>query len=410
MTFPNTPFRSTCTLALFIVSLLVLGGCEAESPFDPPEPPEFAATPVPYNTLTGWTDADAEGALDALLTSCATWSDRDADTPMHDTWPWYGTVGDWQHACARLEERPDTVGPIERLRTLFQPMHLTARDSADTALLTGYYEPLLQGARQPTDRYDVPLRSTPPDIVEADLSDFRTDAEGTLVGRLDGNRLVPYPDRQAINEGAIDEHNLEFLWVDDRIDKFFLQIQGSGRVELADGSVTRVGYAGQNGRAYRAVGRDLVEAGEVPAEEMSMQRIRTWMEEDDHRADTLMHRNPSYIFFQERTDLNPDEGPIGSQGVPLVAERSLAVDPDFVPLGAPVWLDGTAPTAALEDTNAVSFQQLMVAQDTGGAIKGPLRGDVFWGSGDDAEVRAGRMQHPASWYVLVPRAALMGAD
>ena len=403
---PQHPVPAHLLLPFLVVTLLVVG-CKTESPFEPPEPPEFAAHAVPYHSLPGWADAQAIDAIDALQASCDVWANHDADAPMHDTWPWYGTVGDWQHACTRLADVDTPEDVAQRLRVLFQPMHLTARDSADTALLTGYYEPLLHGARQPTERYDVPLRRLPPDLIEANLGDFRTDAEGTLIGRLDGNRLVPYPDRQSINEGAIDHHNLAFLWVDDRIDKFFLQIQGSGRVELADESLTRVGYAGQNGRAYRAVGRDLIEADEVPAEDMSMQRIRTWMEADDHRADTLMHRNPSYIFFQERTDLDPEEGPIGSQGLPLTAERSLAVDPEYVPLGTPVWLNGTAPPVALEDTQAVSFQQLMVAQDTGGAIKGPLRGDVYWGSSEEAESRAGRMQHPASWYVLVPRAVFM---
>ncbi|MES3630414.1 MAG: MltA domain-containing protein [Longimonas sp.] len=396
-------------MPLFIMGMLLGMGLLGCDPPDTPEAPTtFAATFTTWNELPGWSEANAAPAAEAMLRSCSTWSSRAPDESMHPDRAWYGTVGAWQHACMRLAERPDSVSIERRFWQLFQPIQLHVRNAEP--LLTGYYEPILNGSRTPTASYTEPLRAPPPDLVRIDLSAFRDRFEGeTLLGRVDGNQVRPYYDRAAIEAGALREHDLGFLWVDSRVDKFFLQIQGSGRIELRDGSLTRVGYAGQNGQPYRAIGRDLIEMGEVPREEMSMQRIRDWLAAHPEQADDLMNRNASYIFFQERTDLDPEDGPIGSQGVPLIPEHSLAVDPTFVPLGTPVWIDGTAPTAAPNDTTAVPFQRLMVAQDTGGAIRGPLRGDVFWGNGPDAETRAGRMQHPARWYVLVPRTVFLGS-
>ncbi|MFO8233703.1 MAG: MltA domain-containing protein [Longimonas sp.] len=390
---------------LTLLGLVLTSGCsDRPAANESSEAPTLTATSVPWHALPGRASANFAPPAQAFQRSCSTWDDADPAQPMHPERAWFGTMGDWQHACRRLAERPDSVSRAHRFRQLFQPVRLSTSDT--TALLTGYYEPILQGAPAPSSRYNVPLRRVPDDLLRIDLGEFRDRFEDeTLIGRQDGNRVVPYYDREAIRNGALDDQNLAFLWVDSRIDKFFLQIQGSGRIQLPDGTMTRVGYAGQNGRPYRAIGRDLVEMGEVPRSEMSMQRIRQWMADHPDRANDLMNRNASYIFFQERTDLDPEAGPIGSQGVPLTAEHSLAVDPKVIPMGMPVWISGTAPTAT-DDSSTVLFQRLMVAQDTGGAIRGPLRGDVFWGHGENAETRAGRMQHPATWYVLVPRAAL----
>ncbi len=357
---------------LALLGLVLASGCsERPAADESSEAPTLTAASVPWHALPGRASANFAPPAQAFQRSCSTWDDADPDQPMHPERAWFGTMGDWQHACRRLAERP-----------------------------------ILQGAQAPSSRYNVPLRRVPGDLLRIDLGAFRERFEGeTLIGRREGNRVVPYYDRESIRSGALDDQNLAFLWVDSRIDKFFLQIQGSGRIQLPNGTMTRVGYAGQNGQPYRAIGRDLIEMGEVPRSEMSMQRIRQWMADHPNRADDLMNRNASYIFFQERTDLDPEAGPIGSQGVPLTAEHSLAVDPEVIPMGMPVWIDGTAPTAT-DDSSTVPFQRLMIAQDTGGAIRGPLRGDVFWGHGPDAETRAGRMQHPATWHVLVPRAAL----
>ena len=395
---------SAWSVSVLAVLALASGCSERPVANESSEAPTLTAASVPWHALPGRASADFAPPAHAFQRSCSTWTDADPAQPMHPERAWFGTMGDWQHACRRLAKRPDSVSLSHRFRQLFQPVQLSVPGT--TSLLTGYYEPILHGAQAPSSRYNVPLRRVPDDLLRIDLGAFRDRFEDqTLIGRQEGNRIVPYYDREAIRNGALDGRNLAFLWVDSYVDKFFLQIQGSGRIQLPNGTMTRVGYAGQNGQPYRAIGRDLIEMGEVPRSEMSMQRIRQWMATHPDRADDLMNRNASYIFFQERTDLDPEAGPIGSQGVPLTAEHSLAVDPEVIPLGMPIWIDGTAPTTT-DDSSTVPFQRLMIAQDTGGAIRGPLRGDVFWGHGPSAKARAGRMQHPATWHVLVPRAAL----
>ncbi|MGH6912588.1 MAG: murein transglycosylase A, partial [Geminicoccales bacterium] len=252
-------------------------------------------------------------------------------------------------------------------------------------------------------RYTVPLHLAPDDLLRIDLGRFNPELAGySISGRIQGNQFVPYHSRGEIESGALDDRGLELLWVDDRVDKFFLQIQGSGQVVLEDGRLIRVGYAGQNGHPYRAIGRDLIEIGALPPEQVSMQSIRTWLEANPGAARAIMDRNRSYVFFQENSELGPDDGPIGAQGVPLTAGRSLAVDLRFIPLGAPVWLDSSAP---FPDGEA-PLRRLMIAQDTGGAIKGVVRGDVFWGAGALAEAVAGRMKSTGRYAVLLPRSLI----
>ena len=205
---------------------------------------------------------------------------------------------------------------------------------------------------------------------------------------------MPFHDRAAIDAGALDGDNLAVVWVDDPVDAFFLHIQGSGRIALADGSELRVGYAAQNGHAYTAVGLILIDDGEVTREAMSMQAIRTWLAANPDRARDLMNRNRSYVFFA----VLDGDGPLGSEGVALTPGRSLAVDRRFLPMSVPLWLDSTLP-------GEQPLRRLMIAQDTGGAIRGPVRGDVFWGYGEDAADIAGRMKSRGRYYLLLPRTA-----
>jgi len=243
----------------------------------------------------------------------------------------------------------------------------------------------------------------PGDIISVELGLFSADFDGERVrGRLVGNRLEPYFSRGEIERGALDGRALELAWVDDPIKKFFLQIQGSGLVRLDDGRLLRVGYADQNGRVYRAIGRDLIEMGELTREEVSLQTIDAWLRANPDRAEEIMDKNPSYVFFQLLGEADELEGPLGAQGVPLQAGRSLAVDRRFIPYGAPIWLETTAP---LPDGEQV-LRRLMIAQDTGGAIRGGVRGDVFWGAGDLAEFVAGHMNNRGSYYVMLPKAAV----
>ena len=228
-----------------------------------------------------------------------------------------------------------------------------------------------------------------------DLGQFRDDLKGRrIAGRIQAGKLKPYEDRSEIVAGQWQHNDKALVWVDSAVDAFFVQIQGSGVIQLDDGSVMRVGYAGQNGHPYYAIGRALIKRGDVAKEDMSMQAIRSWLEDHPNQAHDLMNTNKSYVFFEEK-HVN---GAIGAQGVVLTPERSLAVDHTKLPYGVPLWLDASPPVAKIP-----RIQRLMVAQDTGGAIRGAVRGDVFWGFGDRAEHLAGAMTSQGQYWILLPK-------
>ena len=360
-----------------------------------------ASRPCPFERLPGWAEGELRPSLDAFVRSCERIRQRPSGEPFgpHAA---FGQVGDWEPTCSAAADlhaqSPSDAAIRQFFEARFRP-HQVAEGRDTTGLFTGYFEPQLKGARTRGGAYTVPLYRRPGDLVTADLGRFDGTLRGErIIGRLDGGRLVPYPSRAEIMNGALDGRGLELLWVDSRIDKFFLQIQGSGRVQLPDGNLLRVGYDGQNGWPYHAVGRDLIDMGVLSRDNVSLQTIRAWMEAHPGQAPALMARNTSYVFFRRLRTLRADEGPIGAQGVPLTAEHSLAVDRDYLPLGAPLWLVTTAPMPA----GAQPFRRLMIAQDTGGAIRGAIRGDVFWGAGDRARATAGRMQHQGRYFVLLP--------
>ncbi|MFN4090710.1 MAG: murein transglycosylase A [Alphaproteobacteria bacterium] len=391
--------RRRTLAALALGMALALSACgrerEAEAPAEPP-PPKLTLAAVGFDALPGWTDDDPRPALGAFLRSCARMAGFAADRPMGDLRE-FGTAGRWQAICAAADgdgARRDPAAARAFVEAHFQPWRATDNDRPD-GLFTGYYEPELRGARARGGRFDVPLHTRPPDLVTVDLGAFRPALKGErTAGRVVDGALRPYPDRAAIETGALDGRGLELLWVDDPIAAFFLHIQGSGRVVLPDGRVVRVGYAAQNGHPYFAVGRDLIERGAVAREDMSLQAIRDWMRANPDEAPALMRRNPSYVFFRELQG----DGPIGAQGAVLTPGRSLAVDPRFVPYGVPLWLDVEHPLP-----EQPPIRRLVVAQDTGGAIRGPVRGDYFWGAGADAEEAAGRMKSRGTYYLLLPR-------
>jgi membrane-bound lytic murein transglycosylase A len=377
----------------------LLAGCG-----EPEPPPAVAYRPVAFAQLAGWAEDDPRAALAAFGRSCARLATRDPGAAMAED-PALGQAAAWQAACAAAVDQPapgDAAAARAFFEAWFQPFQILAAGEPE-GLFTGYYEPLLHGSRHKNGRFTVPLHAVPADLVQIDLGAFDPELAGrTLYGRLAERQVVPYHAREAIDHGALDGQAAPLVWVDDPIAKFFLQIQGSGQVRLDDGSTVRVGYASQNGRPYRAIGRDLIEQGALTPEEVSLQSIRAWLLAHPDQAEAMMARNPSYIFFQENRALGAADGPLGAQGVPLTTGRSLAVDSRYVPLGAPVWLDTTAP---LPD-GAQPLRRLLIAQDRGGAIKGPVRGDVFWGAGALAEEIAGRMKSPGRAYILVPKAAV----
>ncbi len=379
-------------LALSVFTGLLLGACEQRPPEVPP--PVRNLAPVGFEALPGWREDAVSEALPALLRSC------DHLAPVPDERPLGpdglgGTVADWREPCAALRALPKDDDEALRAALAAHFIALAVRrGTEDRGLFTGYYEAELKGAMSPDERHRWPLYAVPPDLVVADLGRFRADLKGMkIVGKVEDGELVPYPERAEIESGMLAGKNLEVAWVDDPVDAFILHVQGSGRVILPDGEVLRVGFAATNGLPFTGVGRILLDNGHVPPNQASMQDIRAWLRAHPEEAREIMHQNARFVFFR----VIEGEGPIGAFGVPLTPGRSLAVDPAFMPLGAPVWLDTTWPGSDRP------LRRLMVAQDTGGAIKGAVRGDVFWGYGEPALEQAGRMKEKGRYYLLLPK-------
>ncbi|USI73952.1 murein transglycosylase A [Sphingomonas morindae] len=301
---------------------------------------------------------------------------------------------DWQPACAAASGWPDA-----QALAFFARFFETARIGDGQLFATGYYEPEIAGSATPQLGYDVPIYGVPDDLVEADLGQFSPDLQGRKIrGRIDGRRLVPYPDRRQIEEQGLGGHAPILGYAADPIAFFFLQIQGSGRVRLADGGLLRIGYAGQNGQSYTGIGKWMLAQGLLAPGQASMQGIVGWLHAHPDQAAEVMRQNRSYVFFKPLTG----PGPLGALGVPVTGGVSVAADPRFVPLGAPLWLSADRREAA----------GLWIAQDTGGAIKGPNRVDTFWGAGAEAERVAGGMAARGTALLLLPQGTLarLGAD
>lgn len=351
-----------------------------------------------YENLPGWAEGDFSGAFPALSRSCEALAVRPDDSRLPGA-AIGGTAADWHSACSALSSAITSSELRTAIEDNFTALEVTLAGNP-VGLFTGYFETLLHGSRTADARYSVPLYARPGDLIMVDLGAFRPDLKGRrIAGRVEGGRLIPYADRQAIDDGVLDNRNLELVWVDSAVDAFFLHIQGSGRVKMQDGSMLRVGYAAQNGHPYLAIGRVLVARGELARDKVSMQTIRAWLDKHPDQMNEIMQQNASFIFFRE---LGDGDGPYGSANVPLTAGHSLAVDRNHLPLHAPVWLSTSYPDPASADNPPLPFNRLMVAQDTGGAINGEIRGDVFWGFGEEAEEIAGRMANYGRYWLLLP--------
>ena len=368
---------------------------------------------VEWQALPQFENGHLGSVRQALLRSCTAFMAKPADTPLFTTpnkvREISGTVKDWWPFCTALQERQKHIDVSEvslytLLKKYLKPYALKEQNQTlslfglgkvlpnTKGLFTGYYEPVVRGNLLKTPKFQTPLYNIPEDVIVADLGDFNPELSGKrLVGRLQGNRLVPYYERAEIENGALKTH-MPFLWLENPIDKFFLQIQGSGRVVLPDGQFIFVGYGGANGHAYTAIGRYMAEQGYLPLEDVTMQSIRTWLEQNPDKLTEVLHKNKSYVFFKEYQD-----GPYGTQGVLLTPEHSLAVDARVVPLGTPVFLQSKI-TATGEN-----FEKLMVAQDTGGAIKGAIRGDIYFGYGKQAAELAGQQKSQGKLFILMPK-------
>ncbi|MEO9386248.1 murein transglycosylase A [Chromobacterium phragmitis] len=408
----QTPFKKSWPLWL---ALLALAGCGTTPSVAPsrPSPGISGADSASPSALPAWNEQAIGDSLLGLRQSCRTLQKKPA----------------WSAICREAGTLADKDADAARR---FFEKRFTAwklRDgSRDSGLITGYYEPLLNGSLNRSDRTPWPVYGAPRDMVSVDVpmsqrnrgvlrakqtgpgrlalaaggnieinpADFPADPRGIrMKGRLSGSRLLPYFTRGQINQGSIAGSAPVIAWVEDPVELFFLQVQGSGRIQLDDGSFLHVGFADQNGYPYQSIGKWLVDKGEMTLGQASMQGIKDWLAKNPQRRDELLAVNQSYIFFKQLPGDNG--GPIGALGVPLTGGYSIAVDPRYIPLGAPVYLSTTWPHSS------EPLVRLVNAQDTGSAIKGALRADLFWGYGTEAGMYAGRMKQQGSMWLLLPK-------
>ncbi len=354
----------------------VISGKPAATPVTPPVVERFV-----FASMPGWTDGDHAPVLITLRDTCPKILRNAADQGIGGQTlngePVFGRTSDWRPICESAL-RADTKTARAFFEKWFEPVSVNGAGKNGSTLYTGYFEPELRGSRVRGGPYQFPIYSKPPDL--------RSD--------------VPYFERSQIQNGALSERGLELFWIDDPVEAFFLEIQGSGRIRLPDGSVTRVGFAGKNGHAYTAIGKTLVNWNELALEQVTAQSIKDWIRNNPQRRDDLLATNRSYVFFTERPELakDPSLGPIGTFGTPLPTMRAIAVDRSIYPLGIPFWLDFESPVGPV--------QRLVTALDTGGAIKGTGRADFFYGSGDGPGFAAGETRARGRLIALAPTAAL----
>ena len=306
----------------------------------------------------------------------------------------------WQAPCQEARRTTQTeTGARAFFEKHFTAFRIVAPDGRDEGLITGYYEPILRGQRTQSDAFRFPVYAVPDDLIVVDLGEMHPELRNLrLRGRIQGRRLVPYYSRAEIDAPAPALPAKPLAWVADTVELFFLQVQGSGLIEFPSGERIRVGYADQNGHPYRSLGRFLIDRGDLKQGQASMQAIKAWASAHPDKLQAALNSNPSYVFFRELPPpANSSDGPPGALGVPLSPGYSVAVDPRYVPLGSPVFLATTYPLSAQP------LERLMMAQDTGGAIRGPVRADFFWGTGEEAGAQAGRMQQQGKMWILWPR-------
>jgi len=389
---------------LVAVGLVILfAACALKTaPIDEP-PAQIAIAPdirlrlaaTTFKKIPGWISDNHAEALTVFLKSC---ENLRALPPTRKMGPKVAPIvaGQWLKVCTTAA-RVRSGSKIEA--QYFFESHFTpyraSNYSNPVGLFTGYYEPELRGAWRSNATYRFPIYGRPKDLVSIDLGAFRDEWKGRhLAGRISRNKLTPYPTRAEIDGGALKGKQLELMWVDSALEAFFLHIQGSGRVVFSDGSVVQIGYAGRNGRRYTPIGRELVAMNVLKPDQVSLQTIQAWLAAKPLAGRDLMEKNQAYIFFR----IVEGDGPIGAQGVPLTPGRSLAVDRKHIPLGIPIWLATTEPGKAKKP-----LRRLVIAQDTGSAIKGPVRGDLFVGYGSQAGAVAGRMKQRGGYYLLLPK-------
>lgn len=349
-----------------------------------------------YAQLPGWQNDDARIAMQAFQKSCTQILQQQPDKPFSHFIE-SGRNMDWQTICqaALSMKQGDSTTARQFFEKWFQPYRVS-NHLQTKGMFTGYYLPLIHASLTQDDHYTIPIYGMPKDLVTIDLSEFNPGFKGqTIVAKLQNHLLTPYPDRGAINEGILNNVAPVLAWADSPIDVFFAEIQGSALVQTPDHKKYLLSYAGSNGRPYTPIGKVLLDKKQLTKDSVSMQSIRVWLEQHPDQIEGILDYNASFVFFT----LDPLSAPTGSGRVALTPSRTLAVDRHYIPLGAPLWLDTVKPTQQADEP----FRQLMIAQDSGGAIKGVVRGDVFWGAGEDAAFTAGHMQSPGQYWILLPK-------
>ncbi|PCI52018.1 MAG: murein transglycosylase [Alphaproteobacteria bacterium] len=348
---------------------------------------------VSYDDLENWSSDNQAQALAAFKKSCSVFL-SEAATKKIPPQQLGGIAADWQPSCRAAKNLNNPTD--DRSRRFFERQFTVLSYSTDTqGLFTGYFAPEYSGSDTATEVYSYPLYGVPENLRILDLGRFSSALQGkTIIGEVKAGEFVPYKDRENIDRGALKGQKLELVWLKSQTDVFFMHIQGSGVIRYENGDRKTFGYAGKNGKAYHAIGKFLIDAGEISAPDMSMQAIRSWIAANQLQARALMWKNPSYVFFRALDT----EIPVGSLNVELTAGRSLAIDRTYVPMGMPLWLD-------LQPSNEAAdpIRRLVIAQDTGGAIKGRVRADIYWGIGEDAGLMAGSMKDRGRFYFLLPK-------
>ncbi len=412
---PAAPIKTLRKAALLFFCLAGLAACapRVAPPSSPPSalPSEdsVALSPASFDDLPGWRTGQQAGVLAALRLSCARWLRRPAGAPvggqLDGATPGL-RAGAFHQPCRALSalatdrKKADDAAARAAIERWFAPWAVAGKDGAE-GLFTGYFEPEIAGALRKSPGFSTPVFARPRDLVTVRLGAFDPALEGrSIVGRAQKGKFSPYPGRREIEAGTLGAIARPLVWAADPVDVFFLQIQGSGRVRLPDGAILRLGFDGHNGRPYTSIGGVLARRGALDRSAVTMQSIRAWLAAHPAEAGEILNSNDRYVFFRRLTG----PGPVGASGVALTPGRSLAVDGRLIPYGVPVWL---ATTDALDA--ARPLRRLMVAQDTGGAIRGAVRGDIFFGAGPDAAARAGRMNRPGRYFLLLPREASPGS-
>jgi membrane-bound lytic murein transglycosylase A len=372
-----------------LLAALALVACVSPKRVTADAAPSAEFEPVRFAKIPGWKSDDALAAWPAIVSTCSV----------------LGSRAEWQPFCAAVIAT--SPGDAQFVRALleqhlqpYKVWRVTGRKRENTGLVTGYFEPLIFGSRTRDAQFATPLYRRPDDLLIVDLAAVIPELKGKRVrGRIEGNKVVPYYSRGQTREAAgLAGH--EIVWINNALDAFMLEVQGSGRVQLATGETIRLQYEDQNGHPYRSIGRYLADQGVMTIDQVNMPAIRNWLTANPHRVNEVLDSNPSVVFFNESPLADPAIGPKGAQGLPLTAGRSIAIDPKFLPLGAPMFLSTTQPGGGNQP-----LQRLVVAQDTGGAIRGPVRADLFFGFGAEAGTQAGMMKHDGEMWLLWPKGA-----